>query len=243
MSPLPLPLKTSNILDLSATPALLKETININGKPFVFFRPANDDTVYGTLSCLQNNKFHLAEAQFNDGDVMVDIGSNVGLVGLIVATLFPKVRVFAFDASDIAVKAARQTAAANGLTNYLAFQAAVGAEPKRGVQFFSNGKDKSCLVGEGFNSSNPVPELTVDQIAIDEIFDSVLLGITQVKYLKMDIEGGEFPIFSRLFNTRRDILSRIEYLHLEVHPYADLGPEKLIADVKAQWNDRVFFDT
>lgn len=245
MSPLPLPLKPINFLDLNApaAPVLLRETILINDHPFTFFRPANDDTVYGTLSCLQSNKFHLDAAQFKDGDVMVDIGSNIGLVGLVVAKMFPDVRVFAFDASDLAVKAARQSAAANGLTNYMAFQLAVGAESKRAVQFFSNGKDKSCLVGEGFNSSNPVPELTVDQISIDEIFDSPLLGIGRVKYLKIDIEGGEYPIFNRLFAIRTDILGRIDHLHLEVHPYEQFNPAKLEADVRAQWGARVFFDT
>lgn len=244
MSPLPLPLKPLNLFSpANVSPALLRETIIINDHPFTFFRPAGDDTVYGTLSCLQNGKFHLSDAQFKAGDVMVDIGSNIGLVGLVVAKIHPDVRVFAFDASDLAVKAARQSAAANGLTNYFAFQLAVGAESKKGVQFFSNGKDKSCLVGEGFNSSNPVPELTVDQIAIDEIFDSQLLGIERVKYLKMDIEGGEFKIFERLFTQRRDILDRISFLHLEVHPYEQFNPAQLEADVRAQWGARVFFDT
>lgn len=242
--PLPLPLKPLNILDLNAPKAdLVRETIQINGQPFHFFRPPGDDTIYGTLSCLQNDRFHLSEVTFGTGDVVLDIGSNVGLVGLVVAKMCPQAKVYAFDASDLAVKAARQTAAANGLTNYMAFQLAVGAESKTGVQFYSNGKDKSCLVGEGLNSSNPVPELKVNQIAIDEVFDSQILGIKRVRYLKMDIEGGEHPIFARLFAARLDILDRIDYLHLEVHDYSEFDPAKLIADVKAKWGSRAFFDT
>lgn len=240
--PLPLPLKPINILPQTA-PDLVRETIQVNGHPFTFFRPPNDNTVYGTLSCLQNGKFHLEAAQFADGDVMIDIGSNIGLVGLIVAKLFPFVRVYAFDASDIAVRAARQTASVNGLTNYQSFQVAIGAEARRGVQFFSNGHDKSCLVGEGFNSSNPVLELIVNQISIDEIFDSHLLGIDRVKYIKVDVEGAEFPMFNRLFDHRPDILDRISFLHLEIHPYQDFDPKGLEAKIVARFKDRVFFDT
>lgn len=242
--PLPLPLKPLNILDLNAPkPDLVRETIGINGESFHFFRPPDDDTMYGTLSCLQHNRFHLTEVPFVPGDVMVDIGSNIGLVGLMVAKLMPKVRVYAFDASDLAVRASRQTAGINGLTNYMAFQVAVGAEAKKGVQFYSNGKDKSCLVGEGLNSSNPVPELRVDQIAIDEIFDSPLLGIDKVRFFKADVEGAEYAIFGRLFSARSDLLERIDFLHLETHDYREFKPDDLIARVKSQWGSRVFFDT
>lgn len=243
--PLPLPLKPLNILDLNAPPKpdLVPATIQINGQPFHFFHPPDDDTRFGTLSCLQADKFSLSKVSFGPDDVFVDIGSNIGLVGLVVAKLFPGVKVYAFDASDLAIKAARQSAAANGLTNYLAFQVAVGAEAKKGVQFYSNGKDKSCLVGEGLNSSNPVPELRVDQISIDEIFDSPLLGIDKVRYFKADVEGHEHPIFARLFGARTDILDRIDYLHLEVHNYLEYKPDELIAKVKTQWGPRVFFDT
>lgn len=243
--PLPLPLKPLNILDLNTPPKpdLVPATIQINSQPFHFFHPPDDDTRFGTLSCLASDKFSLSKVSFGPGDVFVDIGSNIGLVGLVVAKLFPGVRVYAFDASDLAVKAARQSAAANGLTNYLAFQVAVGGESKKGVQFFSDGKNKSCLVGAGLNSSNPVPELRVDQIAIDEIFDSPLLGIDKVRMLKLDAEGAEFALFDRLFGARTDILDRIEYLHLEVHNYLEYKPDELIARVKEQWGARVFFDT
>ncbi len=242
--PLPLPLKPLNILDLNAPkPELVRETIQINGQPFHFFRPPNDDTIYGTLSCLQNDKFHLAEVSFGAGDVVLDIGSNIGLVGLVIAKMCPQAKVYAFDASDLAVRAARAGAAANGLINYQAFQVAVGAENKAGVQFYSNGKDKSCLVGEGLNSSNPVPELKVNQISIDEIFDSPLLGIERVRYLKCDVEGAEFAIFGRLFGQRKDILDRVDYLHMELHPYDQFDPKDLEAKIRVQFGSRVFFDT
>jgi hypothetical protein len=59
----------------------------------------------------------------------------------------------------------------------------------------------------------------------------------------MDIEGGEFCIFNRLFNERQDLLSKIEYLHLEIHEFKELDPDGLRAKVKTYFGDRVFLDT
>ncbi len=88
-----------------------------------------------------------------------------------------------------------------------------------------------------------VPENKINQIAIDEIFDSLVFGVEQVKLLKMDTEGGEHSTFSRLFNDRKDILDRISYLHLEVHQYPEHDPKGLEDRVKAHFGERVFFDT
>lgn len=215
----------------------------VAGRRFSFFQPEDDDTVFGTLSCLIKNKFHLEEVEFKPGDVFVDLGCNVGLVSLAVALTNSQARVFSFDASPIAVGALRCAVAENAIVNLQAFQVAVGAENKKGVQFFSNGHESSCLVQEGFNSSNPVPAHLVNKVSIDTIFDSELLGIDRVRYLKLDIEGIEHEVFARLFNERPDILDRIDYLHVEIHPYSQFGPEALRQKLIQRFGDRVFFDT
>ena len=219
------------------------KTLSLNGRPLKIFHPVNDDTIFGTINCLQSNRFHLQDIVFKDGDVVVDIGCNVGLVSLVAAALYPQIRVYAFDASAVSIAALRHAAAANQLPNIQAFQVAVGANDARDVQFFSNGKDVSCLVEAGLNSSNPVLDSTVNKISIDTIFDSPLLGINRVAYLKMDIEGGEFEIFKRLFAHRMDILNRIDLLHMEIHPYPQYNPEQLRTDLQNHFGSRVFFDT
>lgn len=222
---------------------LEQKTIQVNGQPLHFVHPTGDDTIFGTLSCLRNNKFSLDKVSFKEGDVFLDLGSNVGLVSLMVAKVCPFVRVFAFDASPLAVECLKKSAILNGMTNIVAFNLAVGAENQKDVVFYSNGKDQSCLVQEGFNSSNPVRENTVDKVSICEIFDSHLLGIDKVAYLKSDIEGIEYEVFNKLFSERQDILNRIEHLHIEIHPYQELKPDELRDKLKGQFGDRVFFDT
>ena len=222
---------------------LTTKQFTLNGSPVTFFHAVNDDTIFGTLSCLGNDKFSLSKVTFKPGDVFVDIGCNVGLLSLVVAKANPDVRVLAFDASPLAIECLRRSAAENKMTNIQAFQVAVGGESAKGVRFYSNNKDTSCLVQEGLNKDNKTYEATVDMIAIDEIFDSALLGVDRVRYQKMDIEGGEHSVFAHLFAHRQDILDRVDYLHLEVHNYEEYDPIGLEEKVRAQWGERVFFDT
>lgn len=235
-----------NTFDVGLTPKsgpkLLQKTMDVNGTPLHFIHVENDDTIYGTMSCLQNDKFHFRDVPFGNDDVFIDIGCNVGLVGMVIAKVFPKVKVYSFDASRLAIDCAKIASNLNGFINFEAYNLAIGAVNQPNVTFFSNGKDASCLVEDGLNKSNNVPENTVNKIKIDEIFDSPFLGIDKVKYLKMDIEGGEFEIFDRLFTQRPDILDRIEYLHIEIHPYQEFKPLELEAKIRAKWGNKVFFD-
>ncbi len=234
----PLPLN----LFAKQPPRIVQRTIQVNGAPFHFFHPEGDDTTQGTLSCLANGKFHLNEINWQPGDVFLDIGSNVGLVSLVVAKLVPGVRVLAFDASPLAIDCLRRSAVANDLTNIESYKLAVGEVDQKDLCFYSNGKDSSCLVAEGLNTSNKVKENTINKVQFDRIFDSIIFGVDKVKLIKIDVEGQEYSIFERLFTERKDLLSRIEFLHLELHDYPQYDMKGLEAKVRAQWGDKVFFD-
>lgn len=221
---------------------ILQKVLTIDDKRIIFFHPENDDTIFGTISCLREKKFHLEDVVFNKDDVIIDLGCNIGLVSLVLAAFNPDVKIYSFDAGKVAVDCLRAAAAINSFTNIQVFHNAVGVENKQ-VNFYSNGKDVSCLVGEGFNDTNKVLEETIHQISIDTIFDSELFDIQRVKYLKMDIEGAEFSIFDHLFEKRNDILDRIDYLHLEIHPRVELNPIELKNRVSEKFGNRVFFDT
>lgn len=222
---------------------IVSKTLNTSKGNITFFHVENDDTIFGTLSCLRDNKFHIDVIPFEDGDVVVDIGCNIGLLSIVIAKFFPGIKILAFDASPVAIECLNKTIAANGLTNIHAFNLAIGAEAKKGVHFFSNGKDISCLVADGLNKDNKVEEAVVDQISFDDIFDSPIFNVKNVRYLKMDIEGQEFFIFDHLFEQRPELLDRISYLHLEIHGYQEYNPKKLEEQVIAHFGNRVFFDT
>ena len=57
-----------------------------------------------------------------------------------------------------------------------------------------------------------------DMITMGDIMDSKILNIKNIKYLKVDIEGGEFKMFDYLFNV---LLFNIgtEYYKLDIYIY------------------------
>lgn len=194
------------------------------------------------IACLKKNAFGLEKVQFKAGEVMLDIGCNIGLLSLIVAKAYPAIRVFSFDASPIAIECLQRAAALNEIHNIQTFQVALGVDRMKGVKFYSNGKE-SCLVEDALKAEgNQCEECSVNRISIDDIFDSPLLGIDRVRYLKMDIEGGEFAIFDHLFEKRVDILDRIDELHLEIHRIERLGPVQLSRKVREKFGDRAMLD-
>lgn len=220
---------------------IIQKTISVNGSSLHLLHPENDDSIFGTLSCLGNGGFSLEKLPVNNGDIYIDIGCNVGVISLILAKVNSTARIFSFDASHTSIQCLRMAAAINQITNIQAFHLAIGDSRERGIKFYSNGKEVSCLIEEGKNAgANEIFDSCVDKVAIDDIFDSPLLGIDRVKFLKMDIEGGEFCIFERLFSSRPDILDRIDFLNLEIHQFKQFGPDRLRQRVLERFGDKAF---
>lgn len=220
---------------------IVRKTISINGSALHLLHPENDDSILGALSCLENGGFSLDKLPLDKGDVYIDIGCNIGAISLILAKANPTARIFSFDASSTSIQCLRMATAINQITNVYAFHLAVGDSREKDVKFYSNGKEVSCLIEEGKNAgANEVFDSCVDKVSIDDIFDSPLLGIKRVKFLKMDIEGGEFCIFERLFSFRPDILDCIDFLSLEIHQFKQLGPDRLKQRVLEKFGNKAF---
>lgn len=220
---------------------IVQKEISINNSPLYLLHPENDDSIFGTLACLREGRFCLEKIPLNKGDIYIDIGCNIGVISLILAKINPTSRIFSFDASPTSIQCLRTSAAINQITNIHSFHLAVGDSRERDVKFYSNGKEISCLIEEGKNTgANETFDSCVDKVAIDDIFDSPIFGIDRVKWLKMDIEGGEFCIFERLFSFRPDILDRIDFLNLEIHQFKQFGPEILKQRVLEKFGDKAF---
>jgi FkbM family methyltransferase len=150
-----------------------KSKLLLNNKEIIFNYPEGDDGIFGMFSCLRENKFHLQEIDFNDGDYFIDIGCNVGILSIIVATLFPKINVISIDASAEVIECLNESIKDNNLSNIKTYNYAVGSKEDK-LKFFSDGKN-SCLVeGDLAYSSegnkNTTFAIEVDQIKIDKIF-------------------------------------------------------------------------
>lgn len=195
--------------------------------------------MYGTKEAICKNDFHFDKVGFEPNDIFLDIGCNIGLIACFVARLFPKITVYGFDASPLAIQYARLNAFQNEVLNTNFFHKAIGANNVNDVKFLSDSVNTTTLIEDSLDCENRSDSYVCDKIAIDEIFDSKLLGIKKVKYLKVDIEGGEFELFKHLFENRLDILKRIEFLHLEIHDLHQFASDKLYKSVKKMFADKL----
>ena len=189
-----------------------------------------DPTFYGTKMGLYKNEFKILDIPFEDGDVVLDLGSNVGAISVVMAKLYPKINVYAFDANPTAYKIIKLNAKLNDTLNLKAFNLAVGLEELDNVDFYtSSNVDTYALVKRyHLDEEKKEPEHSnlvgsVPQVTLESLLDSKFLNISKVKYAKIDIEGAEIPLFEDIFETNADLLKRIEYLHIEVHSSEHYG--------------------
>jgi len=218
-----------------------KFNFKINDKDFFFFAPENDSVVPGTIAGIKKNNWKLDEVDFKKGDVFVDIGCSVGILSMFVAKMFPDIKIYSFDANPVAIQCLKMGIEANNITNINPYNLAVGAENKEGVEFLTYSENESCLVQKELCMNERLTKYSCDMICIDKIFDS--FNFNKVKYLKMDIETGEFPVFEHIFSKRLDILGKIDYLQIEIHPFDQTNPasKSLKEKLDAVFKERVFY--
>ena len=196
---------------------LVQRETTVKGDPFFYYAPAGDETVCGTYAAIKEDDFKLENINIEDGDVILDLGSNVGFSCLF-AKIYPCTKILAFDANPLACLCAKMNRCRNSITNLEIFNKAIGSENKKDVEFYSNAINISASVEKKYADAQDT-KYKCDSITISDIFDSPILGVEKVKYLKIDIEGGEWDIMNYICDKRRDLIERIENLHLEIHAY------------------------
>ena len=148
--------------------------------------------------------------KFSPGEVIVDLGANEGMFSIMMARVFPGVRVIAVEPIPETNETLWTNVALNGVEHEVTIvSAGVGAGP--GMADFTVSKDFSGGSSSftAFKESDHVIA-KAPILGLDEIFD--LYNITSCKLLKVDIEGGEYDA---LYNFT--YWDRVENLVAEFH--------------------------
>ena len=133
------------------------------------------------------------------GDFVIDLGANVGMVTLLCAKLGADV--VAVEAQDGFIPCIKENLSENGcLGNVQVIHGLVGG----GSGVFS--KEDNFVNADHFDGKLPI------SISMKEILD--IHPNKRVNLLKMDIEGSEFDLFS----SNWDWLSMIDRIAMEIHP-------------------------
>lgn len=152
-----------------------------------------------------------------DDSVVLDIGANIGLYSLMVATRWPDILVHAFEPAPDSYATLVRNVAENGFDMRVqCHRVAVSHESGTAVLFRDRTSACDSLVApQGEWCSRALDKVVVKSISLDDLFSTFLDPESRV-LVKIDAEGSEFDILS---GASPDVLTRIDQLVLECHNY------------------------
>jgi FkbM family methyltransferase len=147
---------------------------------------------------------------FNPGDVVLDIGACEGMFSIMLAKLFPEIKIIALEPVERTFRFLLQNIENNNVHNIEPHNFGVGKleETKTiyvGLNDYSGGSSSYLT----FDPNKQILE-TIKILPLDRVFE--MAGIDHVKLLKIDTEGAEYEA---LYNSKR--LKDFDFLVGEFH--------------------------
>jgi len=175
-------------------------------------------TVKTVLNEINHGEYGLDSIQFQRGDIVLDVGANVGIVSIILGKLNPGITIYAFEPVPLTYKTFLKNLKLNGVTNVVAVNRALsgdGAPLTINADYEVNPGGSSSFVGNA-PGAKPLQPVTVQSMTLDDVFRHY--GIASCKLLKIDCEGCEYDV---LYST--GMLGRISGIAGEFHDYPALA--------------------
>ena len=163
-----------------------------------------------SLGLAVNGEYEAAETriiqeQISAGQVVLDIGANIGYFTLNFARLVgERGKVYAFEPDPVSYEILKRNIDSNGYRNVILESAAVSNVSAQG--FLQRDKYNN-LDHQLIYESNRSKDITVSAIRLDDYFGLIAL---QVDFIKMDIQGAELLAFEGMHN----ILLRSKHVKL-----------------------------
>lgn len=173
-------------------------------------------------------KGYLAQCgvEFKKGDVVIDIGAHIGAFA-VPAFYYNGVKIFCYEPHPTNYKLLKTNFEINDKGdsgNYIVCEE--GVSSTQGFSNFSYGGSSTTgtLVKNRFSTHDDYKIIPCRTVTPSSIFADN--GIEHCKMLKVDCEGCEYDIFDSIGD---DILSKIEYLAVEIHFMPCRKPHDLVS--------------
>jgi len=150
---------------------------------------------------------------FKPGDIILDLGANLGIISILLSKKFPFTKIYSFEASIINYNNFIKNINSNGCTNINPFNLAVWSESNKILEIPTsptNSGGSSIFYKPEFYQMYPITK--VKTISLSDIF--LNNNIDSCKLLKIDVEGSEYEIFK---NLKPEYYNKINNIAIEFH--------------------------
>lgn len=146
-------------------------------------------------------------------DIVIDLGANIGIFTLYAAGIAPTVQVHAFEPASRSFALLQQNIKANSLSNVHCYRCSVSARVGQDTLYIaSTGSTADTMISSRIPVQGMLLAEHVDCLSLDELFAFCRIDICN--FLKVDVEGSEFDIFSA---ASPGTLQKIERIAMEYH--------------------------
>lgn len=165
----------------------------------------------------QQDEYNLKKIDFMPGDIVLDIGANVGCVSILLAKKYPFLEIYSFEAHPINYNNLVGNIKLNDIENIKPYNLIVSDSDENiiPITLEVNNTGATSL----FKSKKNDPyTFDIKTISLDTIIKNN--NINNVKLLKLDCEGSEFEI---LQNSKKLNNIKVENIAIEIHTFNQKG--------------------
>lgn len=157
---------------------------------------------------IRENHYGVNHVKIKEGDVIIDIGANVGLWSIHMAQLHDHAVIYAIEGLDISFQNLSNNIRFNKITNITPVEAAITGTS--GVISIAAPANRTAGASTLYGNKPLAHHNMVQSMKVDEIFTS--LGIKHCALMKVNLEGGEYEAFFACTSW-----NKIGFLSIEVH--------------------------
>lgn len=167
-------------------------------------------------------------------ETVIDLGANIGVFALYAATISISVRVHAFEPASRSFAILERNVRANNLPNIQCYRCCVSDRSGKSILYVANtGSTADTMIGPRIPTAGILEAEQVDCLSLNDIFS--YCQIERCHFLKVDVEGSEFNIFSTASD---ETLKKIEKIALEYHEM-ECKPGQYLVDILKSSDFRV----
>lgn len=204
-------------------------------RPITDFTNMHDERLYRHLAYNDYMQDFQKNFQYSidikEDDNIIDIGAHIGTFSVYLATLYPKSKVYIYEADEVNFNLINKSIKINKLNNIKTFHNAAYCESYKKIIFSKGLSSTTGSIGEVgfFKQSSKALTYEVQTISLADIF--LNNNIKKCKIFKIDCEGCEYGLFKD--DETLNSLNKVEYLFIELHKTKNNQPSELIGKLEA----------